>query len=182
MSHFSGTSYLGMAFDRSNQTRAVRDWPISKSITEVRSFLGLAGYYRRFVQNFSRIAEPLTQLTRKEVKYQWTEECQLVFKELKDRLTTAPVLAIPDGSRGMVIHIDASGRGLGYVLMQRGRVISFVSKQLKPHERNYPPMIWNWRCLDTYIAYLLLHSYTHSVINPIIILSYYLICAGYDGR
>ena len=72
----------------------VRDWPISKSVTKIRCFLGLAGYYRRFVQNFSRIAEPLTKLTRKEVKYQQTEECQLAFEELKDRLTTTPILAI----------------------------------------------------------------------------------------
>jgi len=121
MSHFSGTSYLGMAFDRSNQTRAVRDWPISKSVTEVRSFLRLAGYYRQFVQNFSKIAEPLTKLTRKEVKYQWTEECQLAFEEPKDQLTTTPVLAIPDKSGGMEIHSDASGSDLGCVLMQRGR-------------------------------------------------------------
>ena len=102
---------------RQKRTRSVhdsfRDWPIPKSVIEVRSFLGLTGYYRRFVQNFSRIAEPLTKLTRKEVKYQWTEECQLAFEKLKDRLTTTPVLAIPDGSGGMVIHSDASGHGLG---------------------------------------------------------------------
>ena len=120
------------------KVEAVRDWPIPKSISEVRNFLGLAGYYHRLIQSFSRIAEPLTKLTRKEVKYQWTEECQLAFKELKDRLTIAPVLAIPDGSKGMVIHSDASGLGLGCVLMQQGRVIPFASRQLKPHERNYP--------------------------------------------
>ena len=72
----------------------VRDWRIPKSVSEVRSFLGLAGY-------FSSIAEPLTKIIRKEVKYRWTEECQLAFEELKDRLTTALVLAIPDGSGGM---------------------------------------------------------------------------------
>ena len=81
-----------------SKVEAVRDWTIPKSVTKVRSFLGLAGYYRRFVQNFSKIVEPLKKLTRKEVKYRWTKECQLAFEELKDRLTTTPVLAIPDGS------------------------------------------------------------------------------------
>jgi len=74
MSHFSGTSYLGMASVDPAKVEVVRDWPIPKSVTKVRSFLGLAGYYRQLVQNFSRIAEPLTKLTRKEVKYWWNEE------------------------------------------------------------------------------------------------------------
>jgi len=85
------------------KVEVVRDWPILKSVTEVRSFLGLAGYYRRFVQKNFRVTEPLTKLTRKEVKYRWTEEYQLAFKKLKDRLTTTSVLVIPDRYGGMVI-------------------------------------------------------------------------------
>jgi len=89
----------GISVD-SAKVEAVRDWPIPKSIKEVRSFFGLAGYYRRFVQNFSRVSELLTKLTKKEVKYWWNEECQLAFEKLKDRLMTAPVLAIQDVSGG----------------------------------------------------------------------------------
>ena len=110
------------------KVKAFRDWSIPKSTAEVRSFLGLAGYYRRFVQNFCRIVEPLTKLTRKAVKYEWAEACQSAFEELKNRLKTTQILAIPDGSGGMVIYSDASGRGLGCVLMQRDIVIAFASK------------------------------------------------------
>ncbi|KAI5351508.1 hypothetical protein L3X38_004399 [Prunus dulcis] len=91
------------------------------SITEVRSFLGLAGYNRRFVEGFSAIAAPLTHLTRKGVKFEWSDECQKSFNELKTRLTTAPVLALPDDSGNFVIYSDASQQGLGCVLMQHAR-------------------------------------------------------------
>ncbi|KAJ6839083.1 uncharacterized protein M6B38_316420 [Iris pallida] len=120
------------------KVEAVKSWPTPKSVAEIRSFLGLAGYYRRFVENFSRIAEPLTRLTRKEEKFNWTEKCQAAFDELKERLITAPILALPSGSGGYEIYSDASGKGLGCVLMQHGRVIAYASRQLKTHERNYP--------------------------------------------
>ncbi|KAJ6798227.1 uncharacterized protein M6B38_214075 [Iris pallida] len=120
------------------KVEAVKSWPTPKSVAEIRSFLGLAGYYRRFVENFSRIAEPLTRLTRKEEKFNWTEKCQAAFDELKKRLITAPILALPSGSGGYEIYSDASGKGLGCVLMQHGRVIAYASRQLKTHERNYP--------------------------------------------
>ncbi|KAL8133546.1 hypothetical protein AgCh_008856 [Apium graveolens] len=86
--------------------------------TEVRSFIGLAGYYRRFVQDFAKIAAPLTRLTRKTEKFEWTEKCENSFKELKKRLVTAPVLAFLDGKGDFVIYSDASHKGLGCVLMQ----------------------------------------------------------------
>ncbi|KAJ6811857.1 uncharacterized protein M6B38_151055 [Iris pallida] len=117
---------------------AVKSWPTPKSVAEIRSFLGLAGYYRRFVEIFSRIAEPLIRLTRKEKKFNWTEQCQRAFDELKERLISAPVLALPSGLGGYEIYSDASGKGLGCVLMQHGRVIAYTSRQLKIHERNYP--------------------------------------------
>ncbi|KAI3732759.1 hypothetical protein L1987_63967 [Smallanthus sonchifolius] len=116
----------------------VRDWDIPKTPTEIRSFLGLAGYYRRFIQDFSKIASPLTKLTRKEEKYEWGPKQDEAFKELKEKLTQAPVLALPEGNEDLVVYSDASGQGLGCVLMQRGRVIAYASRQLKVHEVNYP--------------------------------------------
>ncbi|CAL9014110.1 unnamed protein product [Prunus brigantina] len=117
---------------------AVMNWPQPTSVTEIRSFLGLAGYYRRFVEGFSVIAASLTRLTRKGVKFEWSDECEKSFTELKTRLTTAPVLALPDDSGNFVIYSDASQQGLGCVLMQHGKVIAYASRQLKKHELNYP--------------------------------------------
>ena len=117
---------------------AIVDWKPPTNVTEVRSFLGLAGYYRKFVEGFSKIATPLTKLTRKEEKFIWSEACQNSFDELKQRLTTAPVLTLPSGSEGFTIYCDASKQGLGCVLMQHDRVIAYASRQLKKHEVNYP--------------------------------------------
>ena len=102
------------------------------------SFLGLAGYYRKFVEGFSKIASPLTNLTRKNVKFQWTDSCEQSFMELKQRLVSAPILASPTGSEGLVVYNDASKCGLGCVLMQNRRVIAYASHQLKDYEKNYP--------------------------------------------
>ena len=118
--------------------QAIMDWPIPKNPKEVRSFLGLAGYYRKFVADFAKIARPLTQLLHKDTKYEWTEECQTSFDELKKRLTSSPVLALPQGTEGFEIFSDASKQGLGCVLMQNGRVIAYASRQLKKYEENYP--------------------------------------------
>ena len=114
------------------------DWPIPKSLTEIKSFLGLARYYRRFLQDFTRIAAPLTKLLRKGEKYIWTEECNVAFETLKEKLITAPILKTPSGIGRIVIYSDASGSRLGCVLMEHGLVIAYASAQLKPHERNYP--------------------------------------------
>jgi len=127
----------GISVDPS-KIQAVKDWPIPRTVTEIKSFIGLAGYYRRFVQDFSKIAAPLTKLTRKGERYIWTEECTAAFEQLKQRLITAPILRTPSGRGGMVIYSDASGKGLGCVLMQHDHVIAYASRQLKPHERNYP--------------------------------------------
>ena len=117
---------------------AVVNWKPPKTVSKVRSFLGLAGYYRKFVEGFSKIAAPLTKLTRKDVKYDWVDACQQSFEELKGRLTSAPVLALPNRRDGFVVYSDASRQGLGCVLMQNDRVISYASRQLKKHEENYP--------------------------------------------
>ena len=100
--------------------------------------MGLAGYYRRFVEGFSRITAPLTQLTRKNAKFEWKEECEKSFQELKRRLVTAPVLTIPSSTGGFVIYSDASHKGLGCALMQNGKVVAYASCQLKNYEKNYP--------------------------------------------
>ena len=117
---------------------AVVNWKPPKNVSDVRSFLGLTGYYRKFVEGFSKIAAPLTKLTRKDVKYDWVDACQQSFEELKDRLTSAPVLALPNGRDGFVVYSNASRQGLGCVLMQNDRVIAYASRQLKKHEENYP--------------------------------------------
>ena len=98
----------------------------------------MAGYYRRFVEGFSQIAQPLTKLTKKNVKFVWGDDCEQSFQELKRRLTSAPILTIPSGSEGFVVYTDASRKGLGCVLMQEGRVIAYASRQLKGYELNYP--------------------------------------------
>ena len=90
-----------------SKVEAVLNWSRPTNVTEVRSFLGLAGYYRRFIEGFSKLAGPLTQLTRKGIKFEWTEKCETKFEELKKRLVNAPVLTIPEGSEGFVIYSDA---------------------------------------------------------------------------
>ncbi|XP_021607608.1 uncharacterized protein LOC110611529 [Manihot esculenta] len=113
-------------------------WKPPKNITEVRSFLGLAGYYRRFVKGFSQIAAPLIRLLQKIVKFEWNDKCQASFDRLKAMLTEAPVLTQPVSGKDFVIYSDAFHNGLGCVLMQDGKVVAYASRQLKPHERNYP--------------------------------------------
>jgi hypothetical protein len=108
------------------KVEAVLKWERPTSVTEIRSFLGLAGYYRRFIKGFPLIATPLTQLTRKKKKWVWSEECEKSFQELKRRLTTAPMLTLPLGTEGFVVCSDASGKGLGCVLMQHGKVIAYA--------------------------------------------------------
>ncbi|GJY51177.1 putative reverse transcriptase domain-containing protein [Tanacetum coccineum] len=120
-----------------SKIEAVKNWKAPRTLTEVRSFLGLAGYYRRFIENFSKIAKSLTILTQKSKTFDWGEEQELAFQTLKDKLCNAPVLALPDGPEDFVVYCDASGIGLGCVLMQRGKVIAYASRQLKIYEKNY---------------------------------------------
>ena len=121
-----------------SKIEAVKNWPRPTSVTEVRSFLGLASYYRRFVEGFSKIATPLTELTRKSNRFEWTDRCEKSFQELKERLITAPVLSLPVDDAKFVVYCDASKLGLGCVLMQEGKVIAYASRQLKEYEQRYP--------------------------------------------
>jgi len=116
---------------------AVKTWVAPKTPTEVRSFLGLAGYYRRFISNFSKIAKPLTILTQKNRPYEWGDEQKEAFETLKEKLCNAPILSLPEGNDDFVVYCDASIQGLGCVLMQRGKVIAYASRQLRIHEVNY---------------------------------------------
>ena len=117
---------------------AIVNWKPRTNVIEIRSFLGLAGYYRKFVEGFSKLAAPLTKLTRKEEKFVWSEACQQSFDELKRKLTSALVLTLPSGQDGYTVYCDASRHGLGCVLMQHENVIAYASRQLKKHEQNYP--------------------------------------------
>ena len=137
--HFLGHVFSGegVSVDPA-KVEAVLQWESPRSVSEIRSFLGLAGYYRRFVRDFSQVAAPLTRLTRKGVSFVWSEQCEQSFIELKRLLTSAPVLALPSGEEGFDVCTDASGVGLGAVLMQQGRVVAYASRQLKPHEESYP--------------------------------------------
>ncbi|XP_073030785.1 uncharacterized protein [Primulina eburnea] len=137
-------SFLGHVISRTGvsvdprKVEAITEWPRPKNATDIRSFLGLAGYYRKFVEGFSSIAVPLTKLTQKNSKFTWSEDCEKSFQTLKEKLASTPVLILPAENKDFTIYSDASKDGLGCVLMQEGRVIAYASRQLKPHEQNYP--------------------------------------------
>nr|GEY68606.1 putative reverse transcriptase domain-containing protein [Tanacetum cinerariifolium] len=116
---------------------SVKDWASPKSLTEIREFLGLARYYRRFNEGFSKIAKPMNKLTQKKVKFEWGDKQEAAFQLLKQKLCSAPILALPEGSEDFIVYCDASIKGLGAVLMQREKVIAYASRQLKIHEENY---------------------------------------------
>jgi hypothetical protein len=121
-----------------SKVKEVLDWKPPTTVSKVQSFLGLAGYYRRFILNFSKIVKPVTELLKKESKYVWSDACDEAFKLLKKLLTTSPVLAQPDTDKPFNVNCDAFGTGLGGVLIQEGRVISYSSRQLRRHEEHYP--------------------------------------------
>jgi hypothetical protein len=127
----------GIAVDPKN-VAAVVEWKRPSSVSEIRSFLGLAGYYRRFVPNFSSIAKPLTRLLEKGVLFVWSSDCDVSYQTLKSKLVNAPILALPESGKRFTVYTDASRIVLGCVLMQEGRVIAYGSRQLRKHEGNYP--------------------------------------------
>jgi hypothetical protein len=122
----------------SSKISEILNWKQPTYVSKIRSFLGLAGYYRRFVEGFSKIVKPLTSLLETSKEFKWDEACQKCFEELKERLTTAPMLIMPDIHKGFDVYCDASHLGLGWVLMQEGKVIAYASRQLRKHEKNYP--------------------------------------------
>ncbi|GJS57785.1 hypothetical protein Tco_0652569 [Tanacetum coccineum] len=135
--------FLGHVIDSSGihvdpaKIETVKNWASPTTPSEIRQFLGLAGYYRRFIEGFSKIAKPMTELTQKDRKFDWGEEQETAFQLLKQKLCAAPILALPEGSDDFVVYCDASIKGLGAVLMQRMKVIAYASRQLKIHEKNY---------------------------------------------
>ncbi|GKE16624.1 putative reverse transcriptase domain-containing protein [Tanacetum coccineum] len=135
--------FLGHVFDSQGihvdpaKIESVKDWASPKSATEIRQFLGLTGYYRRFIKGFSKIAKPMTKLTQKKVKFDWGDKAETTFQLIKHKLCSAPILALLEGNEDFIIYSDASIKGLGDVLIQRENVIAYASRQLKIHEKNY---------------------------------------------
>ncbi|GKD10275.1 putative reverse transcriptase domain-containing protein [Tanacetum coccineum] len=135
--------FLCHVIDRSSvhvdpaKVEAIKSWAALTTPTEVRQFLGLVGYYRRFIEGFSLISKLLTKLTRKNKQYEWGKEEEEAFQTLKQKLCSAPILALPEGTKDFMVYCDASLKGYGAVLMQREKVIAYASRQLKVHEENY---------------------------------------------
>jgi hypothetical protein len=127
----------GISVDPS-KAQDVLSWNAPTSVGDIWSFLGLAGYYRMFIKGFSKISRPMTELLEKDKKFEWTLACEASFQELKKRLTTAPILVMPDMEKSFSIYCDASGQRLGCVLMQDGHVVAYPSRQLRKHEAHYP--------------------------------------------
>jgi hypothetical protein len=136
--HYLGhiISEQGIAVDP-KKIESVRGWPTPINVSEVRSFMGLPGYYRRFIVGFSKISHPITSLQKKGTKFEWTPKCEENFNLLKELLTSAPMLKIFDPNESFVVCTDVCKEGLGGVLMQNGHVIGYESRKLKEHEMNY---------------------------------------------
>ncbi|GKD58403.1 putative reverse transcriptase domain-containing protein [Tanacetum coccineum] len=135
--------FLGHVIDRSGvhvdpaKIEAIKSWAAPTTLTEVRQFLRLVGYYRKFIEGFSLISKPLTKLTQKDKKCEWEKEEEEAFQTIKQKLCSAPTLAFPEGTKDFMVYCDASLKGFGAVLMQREKVIVYASRQLKVHEENY---------------------------------------------
>jgi ribonuclease HI len=119
------------------KVEAIREWSVPRNVVEFRSFMGLVGYYKRFITGFSKIADPITSLQRKEKKFQWTKECEKGFQRLKQLLTNAPILRILDPNMDFMVCTDPCKEGLGGFLSQDGFVMCYESRKMKEHEKNY---------------------------------------------
>jgi hypothetical protein len=129
----------GVVIDPS-KIEAVFKWQSPRLATEIRSFLGLAGYYRRFIENFSKIVKPMKELLTSNTPYVWSDKCEASFQELKTRLTTTPVLTLPDASKDFVVYCDASRQGLGCVLMQEAQLLHMPRDNFGSMRRTTPHM------------------------------------------
>jgi hypothetical protein len=119
------------------KTKSIREWPVPKDVADIWSFMGITGYYFWFIEEFSKIAYPITSLQKKGTKFNWSEKYQDSFNKLKGLLTTATILKVTDPDKDFTICVDASREGLGGVLTQEGHVICYESRKLKEHEQNY---------------------------------------------
>ena len=142
----------------------IRNFPVPQDVSQLRGFLGLASYYRRFIQGFSKVAEPLNRLLRKKVDYQWTKDQQIAFEKLKGCLTSSPILAYLNFEKPFIVYTDASTIAVGAILSQkdneeRERVIAYASRSLNKHERNYG--ITELECLAVIWAVKHFHHYLH---------------------
>jgi hypothetical protein len=126
----------GISIDPS-KIQDVLSWNMPANVGDIQSFLGLAGYYRRFIEGFSKITKPMIKLLRKDKRFKWMPAYEASLQELKKRLATAPVLVMPDMEKSFSIYYDASGQGLRCVLMQDGHVVAYASRQLRQHEEHY---------------------------------------------
>nr|GEU36736.1 putative reverse transcriptase domain-containing protein [Tanacetum cinerariifolium] len=140
---FPKVQFLGHVIDSrgihvdSAKIESIKDWASPKTPMKICQFLGLAGYYRRFIKGFLKIAKSMTKLTQKGINFDWGENGENAFQLIKQMLCSAPILALPKGSKDFVVYCDASHKGLGIVLMQREKVIAYASRQLKIHEKDY---------------------------------------------
>jgi hypothetical protein len=127
----------GGIFVDPSKVKDVLSWKIPQNVSDIISFLSLAGYYRRFIEGFSKISKPMTELLAKGNTFEWTPRRETSFQELKKILTMAPILTMPDMEKSFLIYCDASGQGLGCVLMQDSHVLAYASRQLRKHEVKY---------------------------------------------
>jgi hypothetical protein len=116
----------------------ILNWKAPKDVRGFKSFIRMVEYYQWFIEGFSKIARPMTTLLANKVEFKWTQKCKEAFEALKEKLTTAPILILPDVHKPFLVYCDASYIGLGCVLMREGRVMAYSSRQLKVHKKNYP--------------------------------------------
>nr|GFA49026.1 putative reverse transcriptase domain-containing protein [Tanacetum cinerariifolium] len=139
MNRIPKVQFLGHVIDNQGihvdpaKIESVKDWASPKSPTEIHQFLGLMGYYRRFIEGLSKVAKTMTKLTQKKIKFEWGDKQEAAFQLLKQKLCSVPILALPEGSEDFIVWCGASNKGLGAVLMQREMVILYASRQLKIH-------------------------------------------------